>query len=491
MTNINNYKFWFVTGSQDLYGEETLIQVEENSKEIVDTLNASGNLPCEIIFKSVVINSTSIRKVLESASVDDTCAGVITWMHTFSPAKMWIAGLKALRRPLLHFHTQYNKEIPLNDIDMDYMNLHQSAHGDREFGFICSRLRLPRQVIQGHYKDGSVQSEIGNWIRSAAGIAFSKELRCERFGDNMRQVAVTEGDKVETQIKLGWEVNYTPVGKLIDAMNEVTSDEVDTLYNEVKTHYTIVTDNIDAVKYQLKIELGMRKLFDKGSASAFSTNFEDLYGLEQLPGLACQRLMEQGFGFAGEGDWKTASLLATMKLMEQGLSGGTAFMEDYTYHMAGDGLILGAHMLEVDPSIAKGEVSIDVEPLGIGDRNPPARMKFEGKPGAAICVSLVDMGGRMRMIVNDVEAVEAVGKMPKLPVAQIMWKPLPNLKTAAEAWIYAGGAHHTVMSYTLNSSHMRTFAEMAGIEFVHIGKGTNIDTLKQNLLLSDAAWGNK
>lgn len=491
MVDVNKYTFWFVTGSQDLYGEETLIQVEKNSKEVVDTLNSSGNLPCKMIFKEVVINSTSIRKVMESASVDDSCAGVIVWMHTFSPAKMWIAGLKALQRPLMHLHTQYFKEIPLDKIDMDYMNLHQSAHGDREFGFVCSRLRLARKAVQGHYMDKSVHAEIGSWMRSAVGIAFSKTLRCERFGDNMRQVAVTEGDKVEAQIKFGWEINYTPVGKLLEEMNRVTDVETENLFTDISKLYTITTDNLDAVKYQLKIELAMRKLFEKGGASAFTTNFEDLYGLDQLPGLSCQRLMGQGYGFAGEGDWKTASLLATMKRMELGLDGGTAFMEDYTYHMKGDGLILGAHMLEVDPSIAKGEISIDVEPLGIGDRNPPARMKFEGKPGSAICVSLVDMGGRMRMIVNDVEAVDAIGEMPKLPVAQIMWKPLPNLKTASEAWIYAGGAHHTVMSYALNAEHMRMFAEMAGIEFIHIGKDTKITAFKQNLLLSDAAWSGK
>lgn len=488
MLNAKEYNFWFLTGSQDLYGEETLIEVEKNSIKIVDTLNASQKLPYKIIFKSVVINSDSIRKVLESASVDEMCAGVITWMHTFSPAKMWIAGLKALKKPLLHLHTQYFKEIPLNDIDMDYMNLHQSAHGDREYGFICARLRLPRKVIQGHFEDEFLQCEVADWMRAAAGIAFSKTLRCERFGDNMRQVAVTEGDKVEAQIKLGWEVNYTPIGKLSDAVNSVTDSEVEKLFDEINRLYTITTNDIDAVKYQIKLEIAMRNILDSGGAAAFSTNFEDLYGLEQLPGLACQRLMEQGIGFAGEGDWKTASLLAVMKYMERGLSGGTAFMEDYTYHIKGDGMVLGAHMLEVDPSIAKGEITIDVEPLSIGGKNPPARMKFEGKAGAAICVSLVDMGGRLRMIVNDIEAIEAVGKMPNLPVAQIMWKPLPNLKTSSEAWIYAGGAHHTVMSYSLNAEHMRAFAEMAEIEFIHINSSTEINSFKERLLLSDAVW---
>jgi L-arabinose isomerase len=482
------YKFWFITGSQDLYGEETIKQVEIDSKEIVASLNASGRLPWEIEFKTVVLDSGSIRKVMELASIDESCAGVITWMHTFSPAKMWITGLKALRRPLLHLHTQFNKRIPIDKIDMDYMNLHQSAHGDREFGYICSRLRLPRKVVSGYYEDQTVLDGIGAWMRSAVGAAVSKDLKCARFGDNMRHVAVTEGDKVEAQIKLGWEVNYVPVGMLSEETAKITDDEVEAIYSEMLQRYNIVTKDTDAVKYQIRIEAAMNKIFEKYGAIAFTTTFEDLYGLEQLPGLACQRMMEKGIGFAGEGDWKTACMLAVMKRMEEGLSGGSSFMEDYTYHYEGDGLILGAHMLEVDPSIGSGEVSIDVEPLGIGGRKSPARMKFKGKVGDAICVSLVDMGDRLRMIVTDVEAVESIGDMPRLPVAQVMWKPLPNLKTASEAWIYAGGAHHTVMSFSLNAGHMRDFAEIAGIEFVHISKDTEINTFKHELLLADAAW---
>ncbi len=485
---MSNYKFWFITGSQDLYGEETIKQVEIDSKEIVASFNASGKLPWTIEFKAVVLDSTGIRKVMEQAGIDEDCAGVITWMHTFSPAKMWIAGLKALRRPMLHLHTQFNKKIPLEKIDMDYMNLHQSAHGDREFGFICTRLRLPRKVVSGYYEDEVVLDGISGWMRSAVGSAVSRELKCARFGDNMRHVAVTEGDKVEAQIKLGWEVNYLPVGMLAEETAKVATEEVDAIFAGMLKRYSIVTRDIDSVKYQIRIEAAMSKIFERYGISAFTTTFEDLYGLEQLPGLACQRMMEKGIGFAGEGDWKTACMLAVMKRMEEGLAGGSSFMEDYTYHYEGDGLVLGAHMLEVDPSIGNGEVTIDVEPLGIGSRKPPARMKFKGRAGDAICVSMVDMGGRLRMIVADVQAVESIGDMPRLPVAQVMWKPLPDLKTSSEAWIYAGGAHHTVLSYSLNAGHMRDYAEIAGIEFVHISKDTEINSFKQQLMMSDAAW---
>lgn len=485
---MKEFKFWFIAGSQDLYGEEVIKQVGIDSEKITESLNGSGKLPWPVEFKVVVLDSTSIRKIMEQASTDENCAGVIAWMHTFSPAKMWIAGLKALQKPMLHLHTQFNKRIPLDKIDMDYMNLHQSAHGDREFGFICSRLRIARKVVSGYYEDPDVLEGIAAWMRSAVGAAVSKELKCARFGDNMRHVAVTEGDKIEAQIKFGWEVNYLPVGLLAEETAKVSDKQADEIYAGMSKQYSIVTKDIDSVKYQIRLEAAMKKIFEKYDISAFTTTFEDLYGLEQLPGLACQRMMEKGIGFAGEGDWKTACLLTVMKQMEKGLSGGSSFMEDYTYHYEGDGLILGAHMLEVDPSIGQGEIKIDVEPLGIGSRKPPARMKFKGRTGNAICVSIVDMGGRLRMIVNDVEAVEAIGDMPKLPVAQVMWKPLPDLKTASEAWIYAGGAHHTVLSYSLNAGHMKDLAEIIGIEFVHISKSTEIDSFKDQLLMSDAAW---
>ncbi|MGI6577313.1 MAG: L-arabinose isomerase [Eubacteriales bacterium] len=491
MRQLDSYYFSFIVGSQDLYGPETLRLVEKNSREIVDSMNSSGSLPWEIRFSSVVIDSNAILDAMEKANSDKNCAGVIVWMHTFSPAKMWIAGLKALRLPLLHLHTQYNKEIPVNEIDMDYMNLHQSAHGDREFGYICARLRLARKVVTGHYTNSAVLNEVDLWMRAAIGFAVSRELKCERFGDNMRQVAVTEGDKVEAQIKLGWEVNYLPVGELVAEIDKVTDEEVTEIFNEFNSKYTIDTDDLDAVHYQARIEIAMKKLFEKRDSIAFSTNFEDLYGLKQLPGLAVQRLMGDGFGFAGEGDWKTACLQAVMKRMEAGLQGGSAFMEDYTYHLSDDSLVLGAHMLEVDPSIATGEIKISVEPLGIGNRMPPARMKFVSRTGNAICVSLVDMGDRLRMICADVEVVDPVAEMPNLPVAQVMWRPLPDLKTSSEAWIYAGGAHHTVLSLSLTAEHMRQFAEMVGIEFVHIGADTDINTFRENLLAADVVWRNK
>lgn len=493
MTDLTLYNFRFVVGSQDLYGEETLRQVEKNAREIVSSLNESGLLPWKIQPPTVAIDSNAILDAMQEANNDKSCAGVIVWMHTFSPAKMWIAGLKALRLPLLHLHTQFNKEIPVNEIDMDYMNLHQSAHGDREFGYICSRLRLARKVVTGHYTDIAVLEEIALWMRASIGSAFSRELKCERFGDNMRQVAVTEGDKVEAQIKLGWEVNYLPVGELVTAINSLTEEEVDELIREYELLYTIDTTDTDAVRYQARIELAMKKLFEERSASAFSTNFEDLYGMEQLPGLAVQRMMEQGYGFAGEGDWKTACLQAVMKRMEFGLVQGSSFMEDYTYHMADNGLVLGAHMLEVDPSIAEidGEKTISVEPLGIGNRKPPARMKFVSRTGDAICVSLVDLGNRLRMICADVEVVEPVADMPNLPVAQVMWRPLPDLKTSSEAWIYAGGAHHTVLSLSLTAEHMREFASINGIEFVHINANTDINAFRDSLIAADAVWRNR
>ena len=488
MRNFGEYYFKLIVGSQDLYGEETLREVEKDAVEIAASMRSSGILPCEVRFASVVINSTAILEAMEQANTDKNCAGVIVWMHTFSPAKMWIAGLKALRLPLLHFHTQYNKAIPADKIDMDYMNLHQSAHGDREFGYICARLRLSRKTVTGHCTDAETLSEIALWMRAAVGIAVSKELKCERLGDNMRQVAVTEGDKVEAQIRLGWEVNYLPVGALAEAVDAVSEDETDALMLEYNRKYTLRKADADATRYQAKLEIAIRKLMTEKGAVAFSTTFEDLYGLKQLPGMAVQRLTLDGYGFAGEGDWKTACIGAVMKRMEAGLAGGSAFMEDYTYHLSEDSLVLGAHMLEVDPSIAAGEITVAVKPLGIGNRMPPARMQFVARTGDAICVSLVDMGDRLRMICADVQAVEPIAKMPNLPVAQVMWRPLPNLKTSSEAWIYAGGAHHTVLSFSLTAAHMREFAEMAGIEFIHIGADTNIERFRSDLKIADAVW---
>lgn len=489
MKPLKQYEFWFITGSQHLYGPETLEQVAANARVIAEFLDAAPEIPGSVVYKPVVKTPAEITEVMNAANYDANCAGIITWMHTFSPSKMWINGLSVLNKPMLHLHTQFNREIPVDEIDMDFMNLHQSAHGDREHGFIGARMRCPRKIVAGYWEDAPVRGRIGDWMRSAVGIAAGKMLNVVRFGDNMRQVAVTEGDKVEAQIKFGWQVNTHGVGVLADGVAAVSEAEVEQLMAEYERHYVLDTDNLDAVRYQARLEIALRRFFEDNQVDGFTDTFEDLAGLEQLPGLAAQRLMGAGYGFAGEGDWKTAALLSVMKRMEAGLEGGTTFMEDYTYHFgAVDHLVLGAHMLEICPSIAAGPITVSVEPLGIGGKKPPARMKFQGRTGKAICVSLIDMGGRMRMIVNDVEAVEPIAPMPKLPVAQVMWKPMPDLTTSAEAWILAGGAHHTVMSYSLNAGHMRDFAEMAGIEFVHIHQGSNISELKRDLMLADVVW---
>lgn len=492
MKNLKKYEFWFITGSQHLYGEEVLEQVSQHSKVIADGFDQSDKIPGKVVFKGVVTTPSEITRMIEEANFDKNCAGIITWMHTFSPSKMWIAGLSKLNKPFLHLNTQFNKEIPWDEIDMDFMNLNQSAHGDREHGFIGARLRLPRKIVVGYWEDEKVREKIGGWMRSAIGVSESRSLKVARFGDNMREVAVTEGDKVEAQIKLGWAVNYQPVGDLVSFIDEVTDEEIDhqlELYNQL---YDIKTDKIDSVRYQAKVEIGMSKFLKNGKFGAFITTFEDLHGLKQLPGLAVQRLMGEGYGFAGEGDWKTAALTRIMKVMATGLKGGTSFMEDYTYHLQeGKELILGAHMLEVCPSIAGTKPTIEVHELGIGDKEPPARMVFEGEEGDVILVSLIDMGGRMRLIVNDAIAVKPLKDMPKLPVARVMWDPMPNLETSAEAWILAGGAHHSVMSYTLTAEHMRDFAEMLGIEFIHIHKDTDLIELKKELMWNDITWGMK
>jgi L-arabinose isomerase len=487
MEELKRYEFWFITGSQHLYGEATLKRVAEHAAEMARVMDES--LCGKLIDKGVATTPEQITRLIKEANYAENCAGIITWMHTFSPSKMWINGLKILEKPLLHLHTQYNQEIPLDEIDMDFMNLNQSAHGDREHGFIGARLRLPRKVVVGYWRDQEVIAKIAGWMRSAVGIAVSKQLKVVRFADNMREVAVTEGDKVEAQIKLGWAVNSLAMGDLVQKTQSISEAEIDAVYEECRAKYEIATDNIAAIKYQIRIELAMRQICTENGFGAIVTNFENLWGLEQLPGLACQRLMADGYGFGAEGDWKTAALLRVMKVMETGLSGGCTFMEDYTYHLTkGNELELGAHMLEVDPSIAKGKIKIEVHPLGIGGKSDPARLVFDGHAGKAITVSLVDMGGRMRMIVADVEAVEPIHPMPKLPVARVMWKPLPDLETSAEAWILAGGAHHNVFSYSLDAQIMSDFAEMAGIEFVHINAKTDIATFKRDLMLADLMW---
>ncbi len=482
-----NYKFWFVVGSQFLYGPETLQEVEKNSRTMVDKLNQSGNLPFEVVYKDIMKTTGEIETMVKEANYDASCAGIITFCHTFSPSKMWINGLSLLQKPWMHFHTQFNEEIPNDAIDMDYMNLHQSAHGDREHGFIGARMRLPRKIIAGYWQDAEVQHRIGRWMRAAVGVAFSRQLKVMRFGDNMRDVAVTEGDKVETQMKLGWEVNTWPVGALVETMDAVTEQQVDEKLEEYKAKYRLETDNLDAVRYQAREEIAIKKMLDDEGCKAFSNTFEDLYGMEQLPGLATQNLMANGYGYGGEGDWKVSAMTAIMKAMTAGMQGGTTFMEDYTYDLK-NGFSLGAHMLEICPSVADDKAVVEVHDLGIGDRNPPARLKFDGKAGTAIVASLVDMGGRLRLIVQDIECVTPTQTMPNLPVARVMWRPMPSLTVGAECWIVAGGAHHTVLSYDCDAEMMRDWARMMDIEFVHIDKDTTPTQLEEKLFLADVAW---
>lgn len=486
---MQDYEFWFVVGSQFLYGPEVLETVAARAQEMTDALNASGKLPCKLVYKVTAKTPEEISSVVKDANYEDKCAGILTWMHTFSPSKMWINGLKDLQKPYCHFATQYNREIPNEEIDMDFMNLNQAAHGDREHGFIGARLRMRRKVIAGFWQEESVQERLGDWMRAAVGVAFSKNLKVMRFGDNMRNVAVTEGDKVEVQTKLGWQVNTWPVGQLVEYINAVTDAEVDALMNTYKAEYDIATDNLDAVRYQAKEEIAMKKMLDSENCMAFTNTFENLYGMEQLPGLASQRLMAQGYGYGGEGDWKVAAMTAIVKAMAEGKTGGTAFMEDYTYHLAqGQEYSLGAHMLEVCPSVAADKPRIEVHPLGIGGKGDPARLVFEGHEGDAIVVSLIDMGGRLRLICQDIQCVKPILPMPNLPVARVMWRAMPDLTTGVEAWITAGGAHHTVLTYDVSAEQMADWARMMDIEFVHISKDTTPEKLEHDLFLSDLAW---
>ncbi|MBQ7046992.1 MAG: L-arabinose isomerase [Oscillospiraceae bacterium] len=487
--SLKDYNFWFVVGSQFLYGNDVLETVANRAAEMAEVMNAAGNLPCKVIYKGTVKTNSEITELVKEANFDDSCAGIITWCHTFSPSKMWINGLAALQKPYCHFATQYNREIPNEEIDMDFMNLNQAAHGDREHGFIAARLRTPRKVIAGYWQDEAVQKKIGSWMRAAVGVAVSKNLKVMRFGDNMREVAVTEGDKVEVQAKLGWQVNTWPVGTLVETMNAVSESEIDALMDTYKSEYDFATDDIDTVRYQAREEIAMKKMLDAEGCMAFSNTFQDLYGMKQLPGLASQHLMAQGYGYGGEGDWKVAAMTHILKAMSEGMTGGTAFMEDYTYNLTeGSEYSLGAHMLEVCPSLAAEKPRIEVHPLGIGDREPPARLVFEGHEGDAIVVSLVDMGGRLRLICQDIECVKPILPMPNLPVARVMWRAVPDLITGIEAWITAGGAHHTVLSYDVTAEQMKDWACMMDIEFVHITKDTTIESLEHDLFLSDLAW---
>ena len=486
--NTNNFKsleIWFITGSQNMYGEETLKQVELNSVAITDYFNKTNSFPLRVIFKTVVTTSEEILNICSLANTSDKCIGTIFWMHTFSPAKMWISGLSILYKPFMHLHTQFNRDIPWNDIDMDFMNLNQSAHGGREFGFICSRLRLNRKVVVGHWREINVQEKIAIWMRAALAYDASRNLKICRFGDNMRYVAVTEGDKVEAQKMFGWQINYHGVGDLVASMETITKAEIDKLYKEYEFKYNIIGAEIENIRYQAKIELGLRKFLDQHNYKAFTTNFEDLHGLKQLPGLAAQRLMEQGYGFGAEGDWKQAALVRLMKVMSTGLEGGSSFMEDYTYHLdPAQPAVLSAHMLEICPSIAENKPNIEVHPLGIGGKDAPARLVFNVPEGNGINATLVDMGGRMRLIVNPVKVIKPK-PLPKLPVARVLWVPEPSLEISATAWILAGGAHHTSFSMALNIELIEDFAEMLGIEFVVIDKNTNIRQFKKELKFSD------
>ncbi|MDE7285260.1 MAG: L-arabinose isomerase, partial [Lachnospiraceae bacterium] len=477
---LKDYEFWFVVGSQLLYGSEVLDTVRERAEEMAVRLSGASDIPCRIIYKATIKNDKECIEVMKQANMDERCAGVITWCHTFSPSKMWIHGLNLLQKPWCHFATQYNRKIPNLEIDMDFMNLNQAAHGDREHGFIGTRMRKNHKIVVGYWEDRTVQKELGDWMRSAVGAAYSRKLKVVRFGDNMRDVAVTEGDKVETAIKFGWTVDYWPVGHLVETMDGVTEAEIDAKMEEYEERYEFATENRDAVRYQAKEELAIRKIMEREGAMAFSNNFQDLYGMEQLPGLASQNIMADGMGYGGEGDWKVAAMTTIIKQMGEGLEGGSAFMEDYTYDLEpGKEVSLGAHMLEVCPSVAAEKPRIEVHPLGIGDRQPPARLVFEGKPGEGIVVSVIDMGGRMRMIVQDIHCIKPILEMPNLPVARVMWEAEPDLLTGLKCWIMAGGAHHSVLSTQVTAQMMEDWADIMGIEFIHITKETTIESMKQ------------
>ncbi|NLK29390.1 MAG: L-arabinose isomerase [Clostridiales bacterium] len=497
MRKSKNYKFWFATGSQSLYGDEALKEVALHTRIMVDGLNKSGILPFEVVWKPTLIDNASIRRTFHEANMDEECAGVITWMHTFSPAKSWILGLQEYRKPLLHLHTQFNKEIPYETIDMDFMNLNQSAHGDREYGHIVSRMGIERKIVVGYWEDQEVQERIADWMRTAIGIMESSHIRILRVGDNMRNVAVTEGDKVEAQIKFGWEIDAYNVTDIAEYVQQVSKGEVDALVEEYYNKYDIILDGRDSEEFrrhvavQAQIELGFEKFLVEKDYHAIVTNFEMLSGLQQLPGHAIQRLMEKGYGFGAEGDWKTAAMVRLMKIMTQDIANkkGSSFMEDYTYHLTpGEEGILQAHMLEVCPSIADGPIGIRVCPLSMGNREDPARLVFTSKPGKAIATSLIDLGNRFRLIINEVECLPQNIPMPKLPVASAFWRPQPNLKTGAEAWILAGGAHHTAFSYDLKADQMGDWAAAMGIEAIYIDQDTSIRNLKKELLWNSVAY---
>ncbi len=495
--DLKSYRFWFATGSQDLYGEECLANVAEHSRIIVERLNESGLLPFELVWKPTLIDNTSIRRLFNEANGDGECAGVITWMHTFSPAKSWILGLQEYRKPLMHLHTQFNQEIPYDTIDMDFMNENQSAHGDREYGHIVSRMGIERKVVVGHWSDPAVQNRIAAWMRTAVGIMESSHIRVARVADNRRNVAGTEGAKVEAQIKFGWEIDAYPVNEIAAYVNDVSGGDIEALVEEYYSKYEILTEGRDEKEFrrhvavQAGIEIGFERFLKEKGYQAIVTHFGDLGVLRQLPGLAIQRLMEKGYGFGAEGDWKTAAMVRLMKIMTSGMKDakGTSFMEDYTYNLVpGKEGILQAHMLEVCPTVSEGPIGIKVCPLSMGDREDPARLVFTSKTGPAVATSLIDLGSRFRLIINEVDCKKVEKPMPKLPVATAFWTPRPNLATGAESWILAGGAHHTAFSYDLTAEQMGDWAAAMGIEAVYIDHETTIRGLKNELLWNSVAF---
>jgi L-arabinose isomerase len=494
MIDLKQYEIWFVTGSQDLYGQQTLEKVAEHSREIAGALSASTEMPVNVVFRPVLTTPEAIKELCLEANSARNCIGLITWMHTFSPAKMWIAGLTLLKKPFAHLHTQYNREIPWSEIDMNFMNLNQAAHGDREFGFIGSRLRLERKVVVGHWQDAGVQRELGTWARAAAAWADWQGAKVARFGDNMREVAVTEGDKVQAQIQLGYGVYGYGIGDLVKAVNEASDTEINQVMQAYLDEYAVAPvlrpggERSASLREGARIEAGMRNFLAAGNFKAFTTTFEDLHGLAQLPGLAVQRLMRDGYGFGAEGDWKTSALVRAMKVMSAGLKGGVSFMEDYTYHFSASGdKVLGAHMLEICESIAapSAKPRLDILPLSIGGKADPLRLIFDANTGPAIGASIMDMGQRFRIVANLVDVIPTEAPLPRLPVARALWLPRPSLKVAAAAWIYAGGAHHTSFSYSVSAEKLRDFAEMAGVEFLLIDENTKVDEFKEKLRWND------
>ena len=491
MIDLSSLEAWFVTGSQHLYGPETLKTVEQHSTAIARTLSSSSLIPVKIVAKPVMTSSESIQQLCLDANSSKNCIGLITWMHTFSPARMWIGGLRSLNKPYLHLHTQFNEELPWPTIDMNFMNLNQSAHGDREYGFIGARMRLPRKVVVGSWRDTSIHSEIAVWARAACAWQDAQHLKIARLGDNMRNVAVTEGDKVDAQIRLRYSVNGYGVGELVRFIHEVLDAEIERLTVEYDETYEVAEslrpngNQRKALHEAARIELGLRHFLLESDSNAFTDTFEDLHGLAQLPGIAVQRLMADGYGFGAEGDWKTAALVRAMKVMSHGLNGGTSFMEDYTYHLKDGGQVLGAHMLEVCPSIADDKPSAEIHPLSIGGKGDPVRLVFTASSGRAVNASIVDIGNRFRLVVNRVNLMRPEQPLPKLPVARAIWAPEPNLKIAATTWIYAGGAHHTALSHALTPEHLQDFADMAGLECLMIDGNTNVADFVKELRWND------